>query len=107
MPPWWNTCFAKPPPTNNNKNTATKNSTACGAVSLPVTGMFQEGEVNPVGTHVHNHFLYPPKLRDAEGNPYNSSNYDSRTLQFGPAEEAEICKLLQLKNGRSPASKQW
>jgi DNA mismatch repair protein MSH6 len=71
--------------------------------------MFQEGEVNPVGTHVHNHlsFLYPPKLRDAKGNLYNSSEYDPRTLHFGPAEEAEICKLLQMKAGLTPASKQW
>lgn len=98
-----------PPPSavlssNTNKHTATKNNS-----SLPATGMFQEGEVNPVGTHVHNHlsFLYPPKLRDAKGNPYNSSDYDPRTLKFGPTEEAEICKLLQLKGGLTPASKQW
>lgn len=112
-----NQALVTPPPSLNatfsskkNKHAAAKNNAVCGAGStVPATGMFQDGEVNSVGTHVHNHlsFLYPPKLRDAKGNLYNSLDYDPRTLYLGPAEEAEICKLLQLKGGLTPASKQW
>ena len=93
-----------------NKSMETSNAAiAVAEDGIPATGMFQDGAVNPAGTHVHNHltFLYPPKLRDANGNLSTSPAYDPRTLKFGSAEEAEILKLTGGGKSLTPASKQW
>lgn len=88
----------------NNRSPAPSNAKG----GVPATDMFQDGAVNPAGTHLHNHlsFLYPPNLRDGNGNLSTSADYDPRTLSFGPKEENEILKLTKQAK-LTPASKQW
>ena len=62
-------------------------------------------EINPAGTHWHNHFkfLHPAHRKDGRGRPTTDPNYDPRTLRV---DETEILKILG-KSTLSPAQKQW
>lgn len=62
-------------------------------------------EVNPAGTHWHNHFkfLHPAHRQDANGRKMDDPNYDPRTLRVN---ESEMLKVLG-KSNLSPAQKQW
>ena len=62
-------------------------------------------EVNPAGTHWHNHykFLHPAHRRDGRGRPTTDPNYDPRTLRV---DETEMLQILG-KSSLSPAQKQW
>jgi len=64
-----------------------------------------EKEINPAGTHWHNHFkfLHPAHRRDGKGRHMNDPNYDPRTLRV---DESEMLKVLG-KPSLSPAQKQW
>jgi hypothetical protein len=57
--------------------------------------MYVRNEVNPVGSHVHNHlsFLNDKKL-DAQGRPLDHPEHDHRTLRINQAElEKHVGKL--------------
>ena len=51
-----------------------------------------DGEVNPMGSHVHNHlpFLWKENLRDANGVKFGEPGYNSRTLKWSEKEVRDV-----------------
>lgn len=51
---------------------------------------FEEGAVNPAGSHVHNHLRFLQYPKDLQGRSPNDPNYDPRTLFVEPNEWQRI-----------------
>ena len=79
------------------------------AASAPPTSdrplMFVDGEVNPMGSHLHNHlpFLRKENLRDAAGVKYGEPDYNPRTLKWS---EKDILKVSK-SSSMTDAKRQW
>ena len=68
---------------------------------------FIPGQVNPMGSHVHNHlpFLWDQNLRDANGVKKGEPGYDKRTLLWNEATARQIEKVSGSK--LTDAKRQW
>jgi hypothetical protein len=62
---------------------------------------YTKGEVNPAGSHVHNHLKFFQSPRDAQGRPRNHPDYNPRTLQV------KWHELEQQGENVTPARQQW
>ncbi|GMH78533.1 hypothetical protein TL16_g07839 [Triparma laevis f. inornata] len=65
-----------------------------------------DGEVNPMGSHVHNHlpFLWKENLMDAQGVRFGQPGYNKRTLKWTPQ---AIEKVMGGKSKITAAKQQW
>lgn len=64
---------------------------------------FVEGEVNPAGSHVHNHLRFLQDPRDSNGRKPDHPDYNSRTLKVVLSDWRDIMKSKNMTD----AVKQW
>lgn len=73
--------FVTPPLSTGGSPTAF-NSSCTVATPLP----YEQGAVNPAGSHVHHHLNFLRNPRDAQNRPPTHPDYDGRTLRLQPEE---------------------
>lgn len=95
-----------PIPFNNRqvllKSSLTSSSpiAGCGIMSSPP--LFIVGEVNPPGSHVHNHLKFLQNPKDSSGRTPEHPEYDKRTLQVNEKDWFRVTK-----KDMTDAVKQW
>jgi DNA mismatch repair protein MSH6 len=93
---------------NTRQGTSTPPATSSKAVPATVTPssevhvpMYVRNELNPGGSHVHNHLKFIRNPKDAQGRTRDHPDYDPRTLQVDYAEYEKYCGKM------TAAVQQW